>query len=103
MIKISKLLFLVFLLLSGCARAFQPPPVEYTTWVMNNASKDQIIKQMLKCGFPNAAGFAGRSATIEEAASAEQCMFKSGFKKKNGSGGICSWGNSAKILACNKN
>ena len=101
--KNSKTAFLIFALLSGCAKPFQPAPVEYTTWGMNNASKDQIIKQMLKCGFPNADGFSGRSRTMEEVASVEQCMFKAGFKRNDGYRGICLGRNSDHILACKQN
>jgi hypothetical protein len=97
-------MFSIFALLNGCAKPFQPPPIAYTTWVMNGVSKDEVIRHMINCGYPNAAGFEGvRNVSAETAATAEQCMFRAGFKKKNGYGGICSQKYSVSILACDKN
>lgn len=76
----------------GCAKPFQPPPTAIESWVKPGVGRDQKLKQLLDCGFPNAGGFFGSSArgvTITEKIRAERCMFDNGYHYKSGWKGLC--------------
>lgn len=91
--------FMVFLY--GCAsKPFQPAPLEFTMWMKNGASEEVVKRAMLACGYPNAGGFAGVRSTIQEHARAQQCMFRSGYRHKYGSSGICSLPNIRDLKEC---
>ena len=93
------LFFTVFLY--GCAsKPFQPAPPDFTMWTKNGASEEVVKKAMLACGYPNVGGFAGVRSAIQEHARAQQCMFKSGFRHKDGSPGICSLPNIRDLREC---
>lgn len=80
-------------LIVACAKPFQPPPTAIESWVKPGVGRDERLKQLLDCGFPNAGGFYGSSArgvTIEHEIRAERCMFDNGFNYKSGWAGLCS-------------
>jgi len=76
----------------ACAKPFQPPPTAIESWVKPGVGRDQLLKQLLDCGFPNAGGFYGswaRDVTITERIHAERCMFDNGFRYRSGWKGLC--------------
>lgn len=76
----------------ACAKPFQPPPIAIESWVKPGVGRDQLLKQLLDCGFPNAGGFYGSSArgvTIIEKIRAERCMFDNGYHYRSGWKGLC--------------
>lgn len=75
----------------GCvSKPFQPPPPDFKVLIKVGSSEDDVKRAMLACGYPNVGGFAGIRATVQEKARAEQCMFRQGFRYKDGWGGTCS-------------
>jgi hypothetical protein len=83
-------IFFSLAIIVGCAKPFQPTPVEFAMWTKGKLSENQVKEGMFKCGFPSAAGFNGVYASVEEMASAEECMFREGFVREDGWKGICS-------------
>ena len=105
MFQFSRVIF-VFLIFSvgGCVnKLMQPPPPEFKVWYAAGVDEDGVKKAMLSCGYPNIGGFSGVESTVEEHASAEQCMFRNGFKYKDNWKGVCSLRDYADtLLACKK-
>jgi hypothetical protein len=91
----------VTLLLAGCFnKPFQPTPPAFKTWEKSGVSEDGVKQAMLKCGYPNVGGFAGIKYLLNDAATAERCMFEAGFRYKDGWGGICSLKDADALPAC---
>jgi len=103
-LKTKNLIMLSFAILTvACAKPFQPPPTAIESWVKPGVGRDERLKQLLDCGFPNAGGFYGSSArgvTIEDEIRAERCMFDNGFKYKSGWAGLCSLSGENVRAAC---
>jgi len=85
--------YLIISLIVGCAKPFQPPPAAVDAWIKSGAERQEVLRQLLDCGYPDAVGFVGingRDVKLIDRIRAEQCMFGKGFKYKSGWGGTCS-------------
>ena len=98
------IIFLAILcLVVACVKPFQPPPAAIESWVKPGVGRDERLKQLLDCGFPNAGGFYGSSArgtTIIDEIRAERCMFDNGFHYKSGWKGLCTLNSEDIRAAC---
>ena len=94
--KKNSLLLMAMIISGGCAKSLQPPPTGVETWLKVGVEKEAILRQMVKCGFPNSAGFTGPAAVgykVVDEIRAERCMFEAGYKYRSGWNGICSSSN----------
>lgn len=51
--------YLIISLIVGCAKPFQPPPVAVEAWIKSGAERQEVLRQLLDCGYPDAVGFVG--------------------------------------------
>ena len=94
---------LVSLFLTACFgwKPFQPHPPTFTQWVI---SADGVKAAMRQCGYIDLFGYGGdRNSTLNDHAERENCMFKKGFKYKDGYQGLCSSSDRKDIPACQPN
>ena len=94
------------LLLTACfgGKPFQPHPPTFTQWVKDGVSADAVKGTMLQCGYIDLHGYGGdRDSTINDHAKRENCMFRNGFKYKDGYQGLCSSSDRKDLPACLSN
>ena len=98
-IKVPALLMMIACLYGCSFKLFQSSPPAYETWVKRGVSEEGIKQAMLQCGYPAAYVFVG-DYIPNEAAAAEECMFRNGFVYKDGYKAICSWADRKDLPAC---
>lgn len=106
--KFNKVVASTLLLLSLTAcfggKPFQPHPPTFTQWFKDGVSADAIKEAMRQCGYIDIYGYGGdRDSTINDHAKRENCMFRNGFKYKDGYQGLCSSLDRKDLPACQSN
>ena len=94
---------LLTLSLMAClgVKPFQPHPPTFTRWVKDGVSAEGVKEAMRKCGYVDLYGYGGdRDSTMNERALRQNCMFKNGFKPKDGDRGLCALKSYQDIAAC---
>jgi hypothetical protein len=94
------------LLLTACfgGKPFQPHPPTFTQWAKNEVSADGVKEAMLQCGYKDLYGYGGdRDSTLNDHAKRENCMFRNGFRYKDGDQGLCTLKSYKDIPACQSN
>ena len=91
--------YLIVILIYGCAKPFQPVPVEFNLWGKPGATEKQVKDQMLNCGYPNVGGY-DNTYSRERVAESQQCMVLHGYKRVGDWEGVCSLPSSTSLQAC---
>lgn len=102
-VKFCSVILVFIMLIPACAKPFQPPPPAIEMWVKPGIEKEEVRKNLLDCGFPNAAGFVGsirKKFKLSDEVRAEQCMFRKGYRYKDGWGGMCTIESASYQAAC---
>jgi hypothetical protein len=89
---------------TGCSvgKPFQPPPPMYQSYTKDGATASDVKSVMRQCGYAHEFG-GNPGDTSEEVARRENCMFRNGFKYRDGYEGICSFKESSRLDACKNN
>ncbi len=77
----DRLIIFILIIFSflGCTRGFKPPPPEHETWRKHGATKLEIKRALLECGWYSPSGTNPYESTNQEIAQWDRCMKNSGF------------------------
>jgi hypothetical protein len=105
LLKISiSIVLTVFLTACFGGKPFQPHPPIFMQWVKGGVSADGVKGALLQCGYIDIYGYGGdRDSTINDHAKRENCMFRNGFRYKDGYQGLCSSSDRKNLPACQSN
>ncbi len=92
--------------LTGClgSKPFQPHPPIYAQWTKDGLTAEGVKQALRQCGYIDILGYGGdKDSSINDHAQRENCMFKNGFKYKDGYRGLCASIERKNLPACQSN
>jgi hypothetical protein len=98
------MMFAISLTACFSQKPFQPHPPTFTQWVKEGISEEGVKESMRRCGYIDLYGYGGdRNSSMNEEAKRENCMFKNGFRYKDGDPGLCALKSYKDVPACKSN